>query len=317
MGRRKDGSLFAMTLSLSEILDRGDPQRHFVGVMRDLTELEKLNDALKEKTSQLEAIFNSTVDALVTCDEESKIVAFNMSAGMWAGCWLPVGDVAWVSKKFGYSSCRAHVWLEAGRDLGQGHWHHHDRLDGHVPPQVHRQLPGGMYGPPALSRCSQRLTCSIYRANFHRHAQGDKKVMGRRLGQGRKLEAKRKDGTTFPALITLSEARVAGGTKRQFTAAMRDLSQLLNVVSELNTHRSVSARQCIEPVFLMRLPIISSNALHWTAKCCLVLARCAGYFGQGVSPFACASGGPSTVTFSHRLAYRTGRTTSGCGWRGT
>jgi hypothetical protein len=73
--------------------------------------------------------------------------------------------------------------------------------------------------------------------------------MGRRLGQGRKLEAKRKDGTTFPALITLSEARVAGGTKRQFTASMRDLSQLLNVVSELNAHRSVFAHQRVESCF--------------------------------------------------------------------
>lgn len=69
--------------------------------------------------------------------------------------------------------------------------------------------------------------------------QGDKKVMGRRLGQGRMLEARRKDGTTFPALITLSEARVEGGRRRQFTAAMRDLSQLMNVVTELNTHRCV------------------------------------------------------------------------------
>lgn len=87
MGKRKDGSTFALTLSLSEILDRSEAQRHFVGVMRDLTEIEKLNEELQEKSGQLEAIFNSTVDALITCNEDSKIVAFNSSAGTNIHSW--------------------------------------------------------------------------------------------------------------------------------------------------------------------------------------------------------------------------------------
>lgn len=82
MGRRQDGSVFALSLSLSEVLDKGDNQRRFVGVMRDLTEIEKLNSELQEQSSQLEAILNSTVDSIVTCDVNSKILAYNTAAGM-------------------------------------------------------------------------------------------------------------------------------------------------------------------------------------------------------------------------------------------
>ena len=88
MGRRKDGSTFSMTLSLSEVQDKTDNQRHFVGVMRDLTEVERLNAELHEKSCHLEAILNSTVDAIVTCSQDSRIIAFNTAAGMGFCCGL-------------------------------------------------------------------------------------------------------------------------------------------------------------------------------------------------------------------------------------
>lgn len=64
--------------------------------------------------------------------------------------------------------------------------------------------------------------------------------MGQRLGQGRRLEGKRKDGSLFPLLVTLSEVAGMGPNRRQFTAAMRDISQLMFVASELSTEKYVA-----------------------------------------------------------------------------
>ena len=72
-------------------------------------------------------------------------------------------------------------------------------------------------------------------------AQGDRTAIGQRLGRGRKIEGKRRDGTLFPMLVTLSEVLLKGSDQRQFTAAMRDLSQLMSIAGELSTQRYASA----------------------------------------------------------------------------
>ena len=41
-GKRKDGTVFTMSLSLSEVEGAGMPFRQFVGFIRDLTEHEKM-----------------------------------------------------------------------------------------------------------------------------------------------------------------------------------------------------------------------------------------------------------------------------------
>lgn len=73
-----------------------------------------------------------------------------------------------------------------------------------------------------------------------RYVQDDRQTVGQRLGQGRRLEGKRKDGSLFPLLVTLSEVAGMGPNRRQFTAAMRDISQLMSVATELSTEKCVS-----------------------------------------------------------------------------
>ncbi|KNC72323.1 hypothetical protein SARC_15123, partial [Sphaeroforma arctica JP610] len=79
VGKRKDGSLFAMSLTVSEIagLDR---ERTFVGFIRDLTHLEKMQEELEKKTQRTMDIFDSSYDGMVVVDIEGSIQSCNVTA---------------------------------------------------------------------------------------------------------------------------------------------------------------------------------------------------------------------------------------------
>lgn len=79
MGRRSDGSVFPMYLSVGEIRqDGGAP--FFVGVIRDTSEQHALEAALREQAERLRSILETVPDAIVVIDERGLIESFSPAA---------------------------------------------------------------------------------------------------------------------------------------------------------------------------------------------------------------------------------------------
>src|SRR5450631_1198559 len=77
-GKRKDGSVFPMDLSISAFqLADG---RHFSGIIRDITARKGAEQEIKESMTRLKAVFDTVVDGLVTIDSRAVIQSFNPSA---------------------------------------------------------------------------------------------------------------------------------------------------------------------------------------------------------------------------------------------
>ncbi|MEX2648630.1 MAG: PAS domain S-box protein [Alphaproteobacteria bacterium] len=74
-GRRRDGSLFPIHLSVSAFTVGG--QRYFAGIVHDLTEREQMRGELKRQGSIFEVVFNNVPDALIICDERQTITLCN------------------------------------------------------------------------------------------------------------------------------------------------------------------------------------------------------------------------------------------------
>jgi two-component system sensor kinase FixL len=78
-GRRADGSVFPMYLSVGEIThDGGEPL--FVGIIRDTTEQHEVERALREQTERLRSILETVPDAIIVIDEKGVIESFSPAA---------------------------------------------------------------------------------------------------------------------------------------------------------------------------------------------------------------------------------------------
>lgn len=75
VGQRRDGSTFPMDLSVGEARQQGGSI--FVGVIRDLTERERAERALRESAARLKAIVDTAVDGIILIDAKSNIRMFN------------------------------------------------------------------------------------------------------------------------------------------------------------------------------------------------------------------------------------------------
>jgi two-component system, LuxR family, sensor kinase FixL len=83
VGRRKDQSTFPMYLSVGEGELDGEPI--FVGIIHDLTERKKADDAVREREARLQSILDTVPDAIVIIDEMGIIESFSPAASRLFG----------------------------------------------------------------------------------------------------------------------------------------------------------------------------------------------------------------------------------------
>jgi adenylate cyclase len=77
-GLHRDGREFPIELSLSTWMENG--RRLFAGIIRDVTERERLNRELTESRERLQAILSSANDAIICADGEGLVLLWNSAA---------------------------------------------------------------------------------------------------------------------------------------------------------------------------------------------------------------------------------------------
>src|SRR5581483_10965610 len=77
-GRRKDGSVFPMDLSVGETRD-GD-ETIFVGIIRDITERKAAENALRESELRWRSIVETVPDAIIVIDAQGTVQTFSPAA---------------------------------------------------------------------------------------------------------------------------------------------------------------------------------------------------------------------------------------------
>ncbi|WP_293549673.1 PAS domain-containing sensor histidine kinase [Parvibaculum sp.] len=74
-GRRKDGSVFPMDLSVGEAKQEG--ASIFVGIIRDLTERQRSEMVIRETAARLQAVVETAVDGVILIDATGEVLMFN------------------------------------------------------------------------------------------------------------------------------------------------------------------------------------------------------------------------------------------------
>lgn len=77
---RKDGTIFAAHVSLFPLRDESGDVTGFVKVTRDISDRSKAGRAIIESRRRMEAIVQSAMDAIISFDDELRVVLFNPAA---------------------------------------------------------------------------------------------------------------------------------------------------------------------------------------------------------------------------------------------
>lgn len=79
--RRKDGSIFP-----GQVVARALPDRRLQGILRDLSDRQQSEEALRASEKRLAGLVSSAMDAIISVDEEQRITLFNAAAEKVFGC---------------------------------------------------------------------------------------------------------------------------------------------------------------------------------------------------------------------------------------
>ncbi|RJF87898.1 PAS domain S-box protein [Oleomonas cavernae] len=75
MGQRKDGSTFPMELSVGEAV--ADGAKLYVGIIRDISERKKAEEALRTSEETMRALINTAVDGVMIIDDQGLVRIYN------------------------------------------------------------------------------------------------------------------------------------------------------------------------------------------------------------------------------------------------
>lgn len=176
-GRRKDGSTFPMELAIAE-MQIGE-QRHFNGIVRDISERKRAEQLLQETTVLQSAILDSANYATISADPGGTIRVFNRAA----------------EQMFGYTAAE----------------------------MVGKQTPHILHDPEEAEKRAEHLSrelgepvASEFDAYVARAARG--------MTDESEWTYIRKDGSRFPALLSLTAMRDDAGNIIGFLGIVQDLS---------------------------------------------------------------------------------------------
>ena len=82
-GKRKDGTIFPLHLSVGEMLIEGE--RKFTGVLHDLTSRVELEERLRASEAKWRAVIDSAIDGIIVINTRGAIEAFNPAAARMFG----------------------------------------------------------------------------------------------------------------------------------------------------------------------------------------------------------------------------------------
>ncbi|CAH9053886.1 Sensor histidine kinase RcsC [Pseudoalteromonas sp. CIP111854] len=78
LGKRKDGSIFSMSLAVSEMDVNGE--RMFTGIVRDISGIAQQKALLDDQVSRIKAIIETVIDGIITIDDKGLVDSFNPAA---------------------------------------------------------------------------------------------------------------------------------------------------------------------------------------------------------------------------------------------
>lgn len=170
----KNGKRHLIAWSNTILLDPQGDVAYVIGTGIDITELQQAEEALQEREAKTSAILETTVDGIITIEEDGTIESFNPAA----------------ERLLGYSADEV-----VGRNV---------RI---LMPSPHRDAHDN-YLHTYLETAEPKI-----------------------IGGGREVMARRKDGTTLPVMLAVSETRLKN--RLIFTGVLHDLTKLKQAENEI------------------------------------------------------------------------------------
>lgn len=86
INRRKDGTLYTEEMTLTPVKDNPGEVINLIAVKQDITARKQAEDELSKSRAQLSGIIESAMDAIISTDEDQKVILFNSAAEEMFGC---------------------------------------------------------------------------------------------------------------------------------------------------------------------------------------------------------------------------------------